>query len=203
MILVGVDEVGYGSWAGPVVVCAVKSLKPLPDIFRDSKSLSPKKRFFLFQEMIQLWREGSLDLCLSFGSVNSIVEKGILPVTLGCMKNAVEFLDAPEATVLIDGRNKPQGLSPFTKTVIRGDETVPVIGAASIFAKEYRDAFMASLALQYPNYAWHKNKGYGTKKHRDVINRQGITPHHRVNYKPLQKYRLHHDCVVKSTRRLG
>ena len=201
MFSVGVDEVGYGCWAGPVVVCALKSYNPLPEKFQDSKSLSQKKRQILFQEIIQLYRKGFLDLCVSFGSVQNIIQEGILPVTLNCMKNAINYFGSHENPVFIDGRNKPPDLSKHVRTVIRGDETLPIIGAASIFAKEFRDAYMRCLSLQYPEYLWCKNMGYGTKDHRDAIAAKGVTSHHRVNYKPLQKYRLYENRIVESARR--
>lgn len=202
MLKIGIDEVGYGSWAGPVVVCAIKELKPLPNIFHDSKSLSPLKRAVLFKEIIKLHRLGYLNLCLSFGTVPNIIQNGILQVTLDCMKRAANFLYSKNTTILVDGRNKPQGLPDCVETIIKGDEKETVIAAASIFAKEYRDAYMQSLSLQYPDYLWNKNVGYGTKGHRDAIALKGITPHHRINYRPLRKYGLPDNRIVDSQRRV-
>ena len=103
------------------------------------------------------------------------------------MKIVVESFDTTDTLILIDGKNKPS-VEGNVKTLVNGDKREIAISAASIFAKVYRDHYMSALSLQHPLYFWGANKGYGTQKHRDAIEIVGVTQHHRVNYKPLQKY---------------
>jgi len=185
---IGVDEVGYGSWAGPVVVCALKSYEKLPNIFLDSKIISPKKREDLFLEVISLYKKKAVDVFISFGSVKNIVDHGLLKTTLASMSFSINHLYCDSSRVLIDGKHAPSSSIFSAETVIKGDQRVLEISAASIVAKVYRDSFMQALSLIHPQYSWYKNKGYGTQAHRDAISLFGVSRYHRTNYKPLRSF---------------
>ena len=197
MSVIGVDEVGYGCWAGPVVVCALKASSDLPSSFVDSKQLSEKAREKLFLQILDLHSRGIVDLVVSFGSVVDIIEKGVLTTTLACMKKAIKALSDGQSKVFIDGRNAPKDLFVSYETLVDGDKKMPVISAASIFAKVYRDAYMQSLSLLHPTFSWEKNKGYGTLAHRRAIDTYGVTKHHRVSYKPLRKFAQNLEIIDK------
>lgn len=174
----GVDEVGRGPLAGPVVCAAV--IMPLDDIIEgvdDSKSLSPKKRQILSEEI----RKKAIACTICRIEPQVIDEINILNATKLCMKNAVESLEITPDFVLTDG-NMTLDVSMLQRSIIKGDALSYSIGAASIVAKVYRDKLMDEYALVYPGYAFEKNKGYGTKAHTDGIIRAGICPIHRKSF---------------------
>ena len=178
----GVDEVGRGCLAGPVVSAAVilKGGVKL-DLLRDSKKISFKKR----EEISDHIKRNSF---FSFGiaSVEEILKFNILGASLLSMKRAVENLEIKPNLTLIDGNFAPKGLKNY-KTIINGDEKIKVISAASIVAKVYRDRFMIKLSKKFSNYAWERNFGYGTKAHLSGLKKFGITAHHRKGFKPVHK----------------
>ena len=178
----GVDEVGRGCLAGPVVSAAVilKGGVKL-DLLRDSKKISFKKR----EEISDHIKRNSF---FSFGiaSVEEILKFNILGASLLSMKRAVENLEIKPNLTLIDGNFAPKGLKNY-KTIINGDEKIKVISAASIVAKVYRDRFMIRLSKKFSNYAWERNFGYGTKAHLSGLKKFGITAHHRKAFKPVHK----------------
>ena len=102
------------------------------------------------------------------------------------MKRAVEKLTIKPGLTLIDGNFAPQGIENY-KTIIKGDEKIKVISAASIVAKVYRDRFMIKLSKKFSNYAWDRNFGYGTKAHLEGLKKFGVTAHHRKSFKPVHK----------------
>lgn len=174
----GVDEVGRGPLAGPVVCAAV--IMPLDDIIEgvdDSKKLSEKKRDMLSQKIPE--KAIACRICLIEPQI--IDEINILQATRLCMKNAVEGLDVKPDFVITDG-NMTLDIAVPQKSIIKGDSLSYTIGCASIVAKVHRDALMTKYAELYPGYGFADNKGYGTKMHIDAIIRAGLCPIHRRSF---------------------
>lgn len=174
----GVDEVGRGPLAGPVVCAAV--IMPLDDIIDgvdDSKKLSAKKR----ESLSKLIAEKAVSLHISLIEPEKIDEINILEATKLCMKNAVESLTVKPDFVLTDGNMKLDVSLP-QKSIIKGDALSYSIGAASIVAKVYRDNLMEGYAETYPEYGFKSNKGYGTAEHITAIKKYGLTPVHRRSF---------------------
>lgn len=174
----GVDEVGRGPLAGPVVCAAV--IMPLDDIIEgvdDSKKLSEKKRDMLSQKIPE--KAIACRICLIEPQI--IDEINILQATRLCMKNAVEGLDVKPDFVITDG-NMTLDIAVPQKSIIKGDSLSYTIGCASIVAKVHRDALMTKYAELYPGYGFADNKGYGTKTHIDAIIRAGLCPIHRRSF---------------------
>ena len=182
LITAGVDEVGRGCLAGPVVSAAVILKKGANlDLLKDSKKISFKKR----QEVSDHIKSNSF-YAVGLASVDEILELNILQASLLSMKRALEQLAVKPDLTLIDGNFAPKGLKNY-KTIINGDEKIKVISAASIIAKVYRDNLMIKLAEEFTNYAWETNFGYGTKAHLEGLKKFGITSHHRKSFKPIHK----------------
>ncbi len=178
----GVDEVGRGPLAGPVVAAAVI----LPEAVHvegadDSKQLSPAVREELYGRII------GAALCVGVGaaSVREIDRRNILRATTVAMQRALDRLSTPPDHIVIDGL-PVKYLGREHEAVVGGDALIHSIGCASIVAKVVRDRLMRRLALRYPGYAWEKNSGYGTAEHRAAIEALGLTPHHRVTFIGLQ-----------------
>lgn len=174
----GVDEVGRGPLAGPVVCAAV--IMPLDDIIEgvdDSKKLTAKKREKLSE--IILKKAVACNICRIEPEV--IDKINILEATKLCMKNAVEGLEIKPGYVLTDG-NMTLDISTPQQSIIKGDALCYSIGAASIAAKVYRDALMDEYDKIYPEYAFAKNKGYGTSVHIKAIKEAGLCPVHRRSF---------------------
>ena len=176
----GVDEVGRGPLAGPVVCAAV--IMPLEEALRvpgvnDSKKLSPKKREQLAERIRAVARAYAVEEV----SAAVIDEINILQATRLGMKRAVEKLSPPADMVLADG-NMTLDIALPQRSVVKGDALVYSIGAASILAKVYRDALMRDYAAQYPGYAFERNAGYGTAQHIRAIREVGICPIHRRTF---------------------
>ena len=181
-VTAGVDEVGRGCLAGPVVSAAVILKKGVNlDLLKDSKKISFKKR----QEVSDHIKSNSF-YAVGLASVDEILELNILQASLLSMKRALEQLAVKPDMTLIDGNFAPKGLKNY-KTIINGDEKIKVISAASIIAKVYRDNLMIKLAEEFDNYAWESNFGYGTKAHLEGLKKFGITSHHRKGFKPVHK----------------
>jgi len=178
----GVDEVGRGPLAGPVVAAAVV-LPPGTEISgaRDSKKLSPARRQQLATEI--------MNRCLAVGlgaaSVREIDRLNILVSTRLAMSRALAQLSSDPDHVVVDGL-PVSGLGWEHEAVVGGDGRVHSISCASIVAKVVRDRLMARLALRYPGYGWQTNMGYGTLEHRMALERLGPTPHHRLSFGGVQ-----------------
>ena len=177
-VICGIDEAGRGPLMGPVVAAACI----LPEGFvleglNDSKKLSEKKREALFDLII----ENALSYCVAMASVEEIEELNILNATMLAMNRAVKGLSIPADMALIDG-DKSRGFDIPTKTVVKGDATVPSIAAASILAKVSRDRMCDEYDKEYPEYGFAKHKGYGTKAHMDAIRQFGPCPVHRRSF---------------------
>ncbi len=183
-VICGVDEVGRGPIAGPVVAAAVVlPPKDLPESvasrINDSKKLSMKQRESLFDPITDLCR-----CSVAEASVAEITELNILNASLLAMRRAVEGLPETPHMALIDGNRSPK-LGCKTQIIIGGDGKSLSIAAASIIAKVVRDRLMRRLSEEYPGYGWDKNAGYPTAEHLDAIKRIGITAWHRPSFAPV------------------
>ena len=179
----GIDEVGRGCLAGPVVAAAV-ILPPECHIsgLHDSKKLSPKRR----EELAFAIKEQAIAYAISEVAPKEIDEINILQATFRAMNKAILALSIQPEYLLIDGnRFKPETNIPF-ETIVGGDDKVASIAAASILAKTYRDRLMIKYAEEYPGYDWEHNMGYGTPQHLHGIRKLGITPLHRRSFAPCQ-----------------
>ncbi len=174
----GVDEVGRGPLAGPVVCAAV--IMPLDDIIEgvdDSKKLTAKSR----ERLSALILEKAVACRISLVEPQKIDEINILQATRLCMKNAIEGLEATPDYVLTDG-NMTLDIDIPQRNIIKGDALSYTIGCASIVAKVYRDGLMDELAVTYPGYKFESNKGYGTAAHIQAIKERGACPVHRRTF---------------------
>ena len=179
----GVDEVGRGSLAGPVVAAAViLPSSDFPQGIDDSKRLSPHRRRQLAMEI----RSVSMT-SLSVVDVDVIERLNILGATMQAMRLAVENLPKVPDHILIDGNRLPSKLNAPATAIIRGDRTSVSIAAASIIAKVERDELMAKLAVGYSQYNWAKNAGYGTAEHLKALQDYGPTPYHRKSFTPVRR----------------
>ena len=179
--IAGVDEVGRGPLAGPVVAAAVV-LDPdnIPDGLNDSKKLSAKRRDALFDTIM-----ACADVCIAEATVAEIDEHNILRASHIAMVRAVAGLSAPADYILIDGNMVPRGLDTPNETIVKGDGRSLSIAAASIVAKVWRDRLMVDLAQQHPGYGWETNAGYPAPVHKKALLKLGVTPHHRRSFKPV------------------
>ena len=180
----GVDEAGRGPIAGPVFAAAVilDPARPV-DGLRDSKKLSGKRRDELSCEI----RERALAWAIAQCSVEEIDTLNILQASMLAMKRAIEKLAVLPEQALIDGNRCPKGLAIPATAIVRGDDKVPAISAASILAKTARDAVMLALHEQYPEYGFDRHKGYPTAFHLEQLKRYGVSPVHRKSYAPVRK----------------
>lgn len=179
----GVDEVGRGPLAGPVVAAAVilDPERPIAGL-ADSKKLSEKRREQLADEI----RRHALAWSLGRAEVEEIDDINILQASLLAMQRAVAGLHLAPQLVLIDGNRCPSLEYP-AKAIIKGDSLVPAISAASIIAKVSRDREMCDLDSEFPGYGLAKHKGYPSKKHLEALKSLGVTPVHRRSYAPVRR----------------
>ncbi|MEM8580833.1 MAG: ribonuclease HII [Pseudomonadota bacterium] len=179
--IAGVDEVGRGPLAGPVVAAAV-ILDPaqIPDGLDDSKKLSAARREKLTEELLRC-----ATVALGEASVAEIDRLNIRVASHLAMRRALMALKTRPDAALIDGRDIPASLPCIAQAVVKGDAQSLSIAAASIVAKTTRDAQMMALSWQYPGYGWENNAGYPTKAHREALLDIGVSPHHRRSFKPI------------------
>ena len=185
-LIAGVDEVGRGSWIGPVFSAAVILKKNInKNILKDSKKVSARER----KKLANYIKKNSI-YSIGKASIKEIDKLNILHATLLSMKRAINNLKHKPNIILIDGIHAPENSNYQYKTIVRGDEKIPAISAASIIAKVARDTYITRLAKNYVPYGWHTNFGYGTKKHSKAINKFGVTKHHRKSFKPIHNILL-------------
>ena len=181
--VIGADEVGFGSWAGPVLVCAVAVpvTWAAPAGLDDSKKLRPKRR----EELFDLLRD-RLPYASERAESVEIDREGVWPALHRCFRASVQDLLArfPKALVVLDGAIQ---LECDHLHFPKADGLVPAVMAASVFAKVIRDRHMVEMAQRYPGYGFGKHAGYGTPEHQEALGRLGPTPIHRMSYLPLQK----------------
>ncbi len=181
--VIGADEVGRGSFAGPIVAAAVKIKKShehlLIDV-KDSKKLTEKKR----KEIFQLISKSNISYSISECSNKIIDEIGISKSNKLVLENSIKELFTGKEKVYIDHFiiNKFSSVS-----LVRGEDNSKAIALASIIAKVYRDNLMVKLSKEFPNYLFENNKGYGTKAHRDSIRKYGLTDYHRKSFNLMPK----------------
>ncbi len=183
-VIAGVDEAGRGPLAGPVFAAAVilDPNVPLPEV-ADSKKLTPKKR----DELALQIKEQALAWCIASASTDEIDEINILQATMLAMRRACEQLPIRPELILVDGNRVPTGLTSPARAVIKGDDLVSAISAASILAKTARDAACLIMHEQYPLYAFDQHKGYGTKLHKERLLEHGPCPEHRRSFAPVRQ----------------
>ena len=186
-IFAGVDEVGRGCLAGPVISCVVILKKNInKKLLKDSKTISYKDRLKIAEHI----KKNSW-YAIGSASVKEIDKYNIFNATLLSMERAVKKLKKKPHIFLVDGTHAPKKLK-NSKTIIKGDQKVKCISAASILAKAYRDLYMIKLGNKYPKYKWNKNFGYGTSQHLESLKKFGVTSYHRRSYKPV------HNILFKS-----
>lgn len=194
-IVLGIDEAGRGCLVGPVVAACVwinqdKFPKNLLLKINDSKKLSEKKREEIFNELLSLPDDIFM---FEYDDISAkiIDEINILQASLLAMKNSynklIKRLEKKDCTVLIDGNKAPDGI-PLTHTIISGDALSYSIATASIIAKVKKDFLLNEIGKKFPEFQFEKNKGYGTKKHLEALEKFGPTEHHRKTYSPVKKY---------------
>ncbi len=185
-VVAGIDEVGRGPWAGPVIAAAVilprNICHELMDGLDDSKKLSRAQR-----EALHTMVSRRADIGIGCASVAEIEQNNILVASHIAMVRAVTRLPKIPNIALIDGKHIPENLPCTGRAIIRGDSLSLSIAAASIVAKVTRDRIMASLALRYPAFGWERNSGYGTREHPNGLSLAGVTRHHRRTYAPIAK----------------
>ncbi|MFT7299713.1 MAG: ribonuclease HII [Porticoccus sp.] len=181
-LLAGVDEVGRGPLAGDVVTAAV-ILDPdnVIEGLADSKKLTDRRRQQLAVEI----KEKALFWCIARSSVAEIDRYNILQATMMAMVRAMDGLECRPEYVAVDGNRMPP-CRYNGEAVVKGDDKVPAISAASIIAKVCRDAEMHKFDQQYPGYGFASHKGYGTKQHMQAIERLGPSPIHRHSFEPVK-----------------
>ena len=186
-IIAGVDEVGRGSLIGPVYAAAVILNKTINlKYLKDSKKLTKEKREFLsnYIKKNSIWAVGK-------ASAKEIDKINILQASLLAMKRAVKKLKKKPSHILIDGNKVPNLKNYNLKAVIKGDQKIASISAASIIAKVSRDKFISALAKNNNGYGWDQNFGYGTKQHLKAIKKLGINKHHRKTFSPISRLKTH------------
>ena len=182
-VIAGVDEVGRGSLIGPVYAAAVILNKSInKKLLKDSKSLTKSRRETLskYIKKNSVWSVGK-------ASVKEIEKNNILNASLLAMKRAIVKLKKKPAIVLIDGNKIPEIKNYKLKPVIKGDQKIPSISAASIIAKVTRDKMITNLGKKFKGYYLDRNSGYGTKQHLKAIKNLGITSEHRKTFSPINE----------------
>ena len=179
----GVDEVGRGPLAGPVVAAAViLNKKQLISGLADSKKLSQSRR----EQLDEIIRESAVAWSLGYAENHEIDTLNILQATLLAMKRAIESLRQEPEYILVDGLHCPD-VNYDTEAIVRGDSIVPEISAASIIAKVARDKLMTSLDEVYPGYGFSQHKGYPTRMHLEALEKLGVSPVHRQSFAPVKR----------------
>ena len=179
----GVDEVGRGAWSGPVVAAAVRFDKSHNiNGLADSKTLSPHQRVKLYFEILETF---SVGVC--FSSAKVIDSFNILTSSLHVMQKAVEKVAETKDSLYFDGNTLPESYRSASRaySIIKGDNKIASIAAASIVAKVSRDFHMKSLNIRFPGYGWERNVGYGVEQHRAAVYKLGINTEHRRSFKPI------------------
>lgn len=184
----GIDEVGRGPFAGPVVasICLFPASFYLPQI-NDSKSLTEKQRYSIYRQLVSSFQ---VEFGIGLVDVQTLDQMGVHQASFLAMKRAYDTLLTPPDCLLIDGKHPPHGLpsSVHQEMVIGGDKRSALIAAASILAKVRRDWIMEQIHNFAPDYRFDEHKGYGTKKHKEALEMSGIVPGvHRTSFAPIQK----------------
>lgn len=184
-VIAGVDEVGRGSLIGPVYAAAVILNNSInKKLLKDSKKLTKTKREILakYIKKNSVWAIGK-------ATIKEIEKKNILHASLLAITRAIIKLRKKPSLVLIDGNKLPKIKNYKLNSIVKGDQKIPSISAASIIAKVTRDKMITNLGKKFRGYCWDTNYGYGTKQHLKAIKTLGVTSHHRKTFSPINKIR--------------
>jgi ribonuclease HII len=186
LVIAGLDEVGRGPWAGPIIACAYIEVNPVKNVkIADSKVLNQSQREEAYKVLIRSGLYG-----VGQASPAEIDQLGLAKANRLAFNRAISALPVKPDLILIDGKDKVSlettNNIPF-KTYIRGDSLIRSISCASIIAKVTRDRLMVKMAKQFPDFHFEKHKGYGTLQHRQAIKKHGVSEIHRKSYKPIQQ----------------
>ena len=194
--IIGCDEVGYGSYAGPVVVVGVRAPAGWTlEGLNDSKKLSPKRREAMSAKLEKLIADGSIAWGLAERSNTVIDQMGLGVALKDAYCEIFKRLYNDESLIIIDGNLKfdnPEANAYDKKSVIKADTLFAQVMAASILAKVYRDTKMKMLHKQYPHYGWDHNVGYHSTDHMEGLQKYGPCPLHRFSYEPIKKIQASH-----------
>ena len=189
-VVVGIDEVGRGCWAGPLLAAAV-ILNPKQLDFNGNKwKLLDSKKMSKLQRAVadvQI-RKAALSYGIGWVTPSEVDQLGLTKATQLAMRRAIDKVDIPYSRVIIDGNYNYLSNIPMTEALIQADNTIPAVSAASIIAKVARDTYMTEQAALYPGYGFDKHVGYGTKRHIEALMEHGVTPIHRKSYKPIKDF---------------
>ena len=180
-MIIGVDEVGRGCWAGPVVAGAVLLSQEITGL-KDSKKLTKRQREAFAERIVA----SKAQIGLGWVSPAEVDSLGLTRAVQLAMERAVLQISAPYEEVIIDGDLNFLAHLPKTRSLIKADDTVPAVSAASIVAKVARDNYMAGLAKQYPGYGFEAHVGYGTAAHLASLHKLGVSEVHRKSFKPIR-----------------
>jgi ribonuclease HII len=183
-IIAGLDEVGRGPWAGPIIACAYIELTPVEDIkIADSKKLNEAQREVAYDALVKAGHYG-----IGAAEAHEIDKLGLLKANQLAFKRAIDALPVKPDLILIDGKDRINPETTFNipfKTFIKGDALIRVISCASIIAKVTRDRLMSDYGKIYPRYHFEDHKGYGTRQHISALKKYGISPIHRLSFRPV------------------
>lgn len=181
-LVIGIDEVGRGSWAGPLLVVAAMATRNLPEGLKDSKLLNKKQREDLIEDI-----ELSCKLGEGWVQPEEIDQLGLTEATKLAVSRALIMVSpSPDTAIIMDGNINycpPEFIN--VQTVVKADQTSPIVSAASIYAKVLRDRHMQRLAQVYPKYGFEEHVGYGTSLHKLMLKVYGPCQIHRRSYKPI------------------
>lgn len=183
--MIGIDEVGRGAWAGPLLVVAVRQKNELPKGVKDSKRLSKKSRIKFINDI-----KTSCDIGCGWVKPIEIDKLGLTSAIALAVERALDEINAKiNEKIIMDGNiNYCHSKYKNVECVIKADDSHPIVSVASIYAKVTRDKFMTELAKEFLFFDFEKNVGYGTLKHRQALKQFGATKYHRLSYKPVKEY---------------
>ncbi len=189
--IVGVDEVGRGSLVGSVIICAFRSrddlFELLPFSVKDSKKINKKQREEIYK-YFKSNKNPNYSYQITFGKKRDIEKLNIHKVVLQSMSIAIKTIAQTSDQIIIDGKFIPEDLNKFqVSSLIKADDKINQVSAASIMAKVFRDKLVSKLHQFEGRYEWNKNAGYGTKNHLNAIDKYGISPFHRKTYQPISR----------------
>lgn len=179
--VVGIDEVGRGCWAGPLVAAAVVLDTPVNGL-KDSKVLTRISRQLLAGDI----KRQALAIGLGWVSARKVDELGLTKAIRLAMQQALDDITVEYEQIIIDGNYNFMPGNPKVSTLVRADSLIPAVSAASIIAKETRDAYMVEAATKYKEYGFDKHVGYGTRLHHEKLKLHGVCELHRLSYKPVR-----------------